>query len=967
VKNTLRKLQFLAALGCLVVGQAQVPQLINFQGRIAVEGVNFTGEGRFKFALVNGDASAAFWSNDAASSAGSEPAAAVIVPVQHGLYSVLLGDATLTNMLPIPSTVFTNDDVRLRVWFSDGTNGFQQLTPDQRIAAVGYAMMAANVIDGSITSSKLAPNAVTASSIAAGSIGTAQLAPNAAAENLRAGGQSGVASGGIILSDETNSTNLTQAGYVRIGQVSLDTEEWQRRPRNQVPPTRIKHTAVWTGTEVILWGGFVRRPGAIQSVENTGVRFNPQTGQWRELSTNNAPTARADHTAVWTGTEMIVWGGAPGSGGSRYHPATDTWRPVAAQGAPTARSQHTAVWAGQEMIVWGGYAGSTSQPLNDGARYDRATDRWTPISSVGAPAARSQHTAVWAGTEMIVWGGYSSGDLADGGRYFPEQDSWMAMSAVGAPSARVAHTAIWTGGDLVILGGATSNGVLANNFGRYRPSADSWTTLINPAELGERKRHTTVWTGSSAITWGGIGPTGVALNSGAIFTPATESWRAMPTTGAPAPSEGPTAVWAANEMIAFGGTTSSFGRFVLATQQWAPLGAAYTTVAGRRGHTAVWTGSEWLVWGGVSGSAVLNTGFHYNPATDRLTEMPIESAPTPRTRHSAVWTGQAMMVWGGNSSADSRYGRLLNDGGQYDPLTKRWTSVPAKPTTPTGRYDHTAVWTGTEMIVWGGHDAVGVLDTGARFLPSYGSPSSNVWVAMPTSGAPDARAGHTAIWTGTEMVVWGGYSIYGPSPYRSTTNLNTGGHYSPIEDEWVRTTPVRGAPSARQRHRAVWTGAEMIVWGGSTYQGSLAVPPPTLSSRTNLPTGARYNPITEAWSPMNTNGLPDFLAYTSSASGPPDAVPTAVWTGSEMLVWGMASVRGTNVSAGASYHLAGDSWTSLSDVGAPGPRGGQTAVWTGSGMLVFGGVSSGVPSASSYDPTVYYYVRSKPMYLYQRP
>ena len=94
---------------------------------------------------------ASYWSNDGTSTEGSEPTAAVSLPVTKGLYSVLLG----ANMTPIPNTVFANPDVHLRVWFDDGTNGSQLLTPDQRIAAVGYAMVASTVPDGAITSDKL--------------------------------------------------------------------------------------------------------------------------------------------------------------------------------------------------------------------------------------------------------------------------------------------------------------------------------------------------------------------------------------------------------------------------------------------------------------------------------------------------------------------------------------------------------------------------------------------------------------------------------------------------------------------------------------------------------------------------------------------------------------------------------------------------------------------------------------------
>jgi len=143
-----------SVLSLVTLASAQVPQMINYQGRVAVgdPAVNFNGTGEFKFALVNGDGSASYWSNDGTSTDGSEPTAAVSLTVTKGLYSVLLG----ANMTAIPNSVFANSDVRLRVWFNDGTNGSQLLTPDQRIAAVGYAMAASTVADGAITSDKLA-------------------------------------------------------------------------------------------------------------------------------------------------------------------------------------------------------------------------------------------------------------------------------------------------------------------------------------------------------------------------------------------------------------------------------------------------------------------------------------------------------------------------------------------------------------------------------------------------------------------------------------------------------------------------------------------------------------------------------------------------------------------------------------------------------------------------------------------
>jgi hypothetical protein len=125
----------------------QVPQMINYQGRVLVGSTNFNGNGQFKFALVNPTGNQAYWTNDGTHLNGTEPTSAVMLPVSNGLYSVLLGNTALANMTALP--IIDNlsggvQDVRLRVWFNDGTHGSQLLLPDQPIAAVGYAFGAAD-------------------------------------------------------------------------------------------------------------------------------------------------------------------------------------------------------------------------------------------------------------------------------------------------------------------------------------------------------------------------------------------------------------------------------------------------------------------------------------------------------------------------------------------------------------------------------------------------------------------------------------------------------------------------------------------------------------------------------------------------------------------------------------------------------------------------------------------------------
>ena len=164
---------------------------------------------------------------------------------------------------------------------------------------------------------------------------------------------------------------------------------------------------------MIVWGGFYYDSFTATGFwYNTGGRYNPSTNSWTATSTTNAPEARFFPTAVWAGTEMIVWGGSGMNGflntGGRYNPSTNSWTATILTNAPAARYYHTAVWTGTEMIIWGGYnnfCGGDVCPFNTGGLYNPGTNTWTATSTTSAPEARFSHTAVWTGTQMIVWGG----------------------------------------------------------------------------------------------------------------------------------------------------------------------------------------------------------------------------------------------------------------------------------------------------------------------------------------------------------------------------------------------------------------------------------------------------------------------------------------------------------------------------------------------------------------------------------
>jgi len=93
---------------------AQVPQIINYQGRVLVGSINYDGSGQFKFALVNANGTITYWSNDGTRPPVVSPPMRVSLTVTKALYSVLLGDTSIPNMtVAIPLSVFSNADVAI--------------------------------------------------------------------------------------------------------------------------------------------------------------------------------------------------------------------------------------------------------------------------------------------------------------------------------------------------------------------------------------------------------------------------------------------------------------------------------------------------------------------------------------------------------------------------------------------------------------------------------------------------------------------------------------------------------------------------------------------------------------------------------------------------------------------------------------------------------------------------------------
>jgi hypothetical protein len=356
-------------------------------------------------------------------------------------------------------------------------------------------------------------------------------------------------------------------------------DSWEPTATTGAPAARARHVAVWTGSQMVVWGGSTGS-GSGANV-NTGGIYDPVTFEWTPTSTVNAPSPRQSAAVVWTGEGMIVWGGRDGAtffnDGGIFDPVTNTWTTVSATSAPAVRAHHTAVWTDSLMIVWGG-VDDTNQ-LNSGGRYDPSGDSWSATEALtGTTAPRQNHTAVWDGSAMLVYGGlgdgttltdiYLPGDGIPGGRSYDPAGgggAWDVLSQVGEPSARGHHSAIWDGSSMLVFGGWNATNHLANGF---KLEGNTWAAF-NGDGPSARRDHVAVYLADSArmVVWGGRDDNGF-LHTGAVYEPANNSW-----------------------------------------EQATP-----NVIEARVDMSAVSTGSSMIVWGGVNAaSTALGTGAIYTP------------------------------------------------------------------------------------------------------------------------------------------------------------------------------------------------------------------------------------------------------------------------------------------------------------------------------------------------------------------
>lgn len=325
----------------------------------------------------------------------------------------------------------------------------------------------------------------------------------------------------------------------------------------------------------------------------------------------------------------------PEGGADGARPRHGGWRLL--PHAPLVRRYgHSVVWTGSHLVVWGG-ARSDERPhgaglteLRSGASFDLGTRRWRRLPPSPLDP-RLGHVAVAAGGEMVVWGGQRDGPAA--AAYDPVTLRWRALPPGPVDQARP-RGAAWTGRFVLVWG--SLDGRLA--AAAYEPASGSWTRLPDPPFETSTEAEL-VWADGGLLLWQPPAEGQRALV--ASWSPGGGRWRMhRPARGAP----GPVRLLAAGDrVLAWGGPEGERWAVSYEPSSRAREAVALPPIDPEAEVIAGWDGEGFVVW-----SSSDNRTLWIDPATGRASALP--GAPlAPRGRAgAAAWPG-GIAVWGGAS------------------------------------------------------------------------------------------------------------------------------------------------------------------------------------------------------------------------------------------------------------------------------------------------------------------------------
>jgi N-acetylneuraminic acid mutarotase len=346
--------------------------------------------------------------------------------------------------------------------------------------------------------------------------------------------------------------------------------------------------------------------------------------------------------------------------------AQDHWSQLPAAPIPH-REAGVIAWTGSELLVWGGASDGRSDATlyADGASYDPATKQWTTLP-VAPISPRTQMGWVWTGSSLVVFGGYGSVDsngnvasLADGAIYTPSTNSWRKLPP--APlSPRFNPELLWTGNEVFVIGGDPDNESVdgpgyATGEAAYDPSGNRWRKLpAMPSAAGHDVRHLRAMATARGIYVG-------------------QMWQHITTDG------DTTTLDAGVDFIVYDTVHNTWTKYATSatTLNDQPPGLDGVTVAGD--GLLVLPGQGWHGDESMRPPSFDQHGYRLDLATSAWKAMP--AGPIDATDPLGVWTGSALLEYTGTigSSLDGGPTTGAGESAIWDPGTNTWTALPTAP------------------------------------------------------------------------------------------------------------------------------------------------------------------------------------------------------------------------------------------------------------------------------------------------
>src|SRR6266704_986491 len=306
---------------------------------------------------------------------------------------------------------------------------------------------------------------------------------------------------------------------------------------------RSDHSIVWDSQDdlLLVFGGIDDQGNLLNDLWS----YNPATQTWKELNAStgtvgschngNVPAPRMNAAMVWDSVDqqILLYGGLGADNHYlgvlwAYSPGAGTWTPISCSGSPPGLRSSNAVWTGSQMLLLGG--ANAFGLLSDFWSYTSSNGAGTWQKLTDSPMGQREfQTMVWDSTDnqLYVFGGLDvNGQQQKDFYVFSANAGWtqIAPQSTNNPPPRQQGMAVWDSKDKIMLlfgGWEDGQGIPYWGLWAFDPKQNAWG-LLTP--LNSSGAHILPGRTAAAMVWdatdqhayiyagAGNGKTGSTLN-----------------------------------------------------------------------------------------------------------------------------------------------------------------------------------------------------------------------------------------------------------------------------------------------------------------------------------------------------------------------------------------------------------------------------------------------------------------------